>query len=116
MTLFMRAAFAAVLVALSAPSHAAEVLTGRWAADDAACDGGFFTAQSPLVVTSYAVRWQGDSCRIGRMYKAGETIYIQAFCWGAAGERSIPVSLRPHAGRLALTWDRTSRGELRRCQ
>ena len=115
MTCLKAAALAAVLAASCVPSLAADQLTGRWAADEAACEGGIFTT-SPLVVTSYAVRWQGDSCRIGRMYKAGETIYIQALCWSADGERSIPVSLRPRAGRLALTWDRTPRGDLRRCQ
>ncbi len=114
--IFAKAAAVAVLLsAVATPSYAAEPLTGRWAADAAACEGGLFAAP-PLAVTSYAVRWQGDSCRIGRMYKAGETIYIQAFCWGATGERSIPVSLRPHAGRLALTWDRTPQADLRRCQ
>jgi hypothetical protein len=113
---FLKAATAvAALAALCTPALAADQLTGRWAADIAACEGGLFSAP-PLVVTSYAVRWQGDSCRIGRMYKAGETTYIQAHCWGAEGERSIPVSLRPHAGRLALTWDRAARGELKRCQ
>ncbi len=114
MQLARSAAVLAVLAAC-APTYAADNLTGRWAADAAACEGGFF-AQSPLVVTGYAVRWQGDSCRIGRMYKAGETIYIQAHCWSADGERSIPVSLHPRAGRLALTWDRTPRGDLKRCQ
>jgi hypothetical protein len=69
-----------------------------------------------LVVTGHAVRWQGDSCRIGRMYKAGETTYIQALCWSLAGERSVPVSLRPHGGKLAVSWDRAPRGEFRRCQ
>ncbi len=99
---------------LAPPAQAAQSLTGRWAANPAACDGGFF-AQPPLVVTSYAVRWQGDSCRIGRMYKAGEAVYIQALCWSADGERSVPVSLHPRGGKLSLTWDRTPRGELQRC-
>ena len=117
MRLLIGAAAFILSVAVNVPLSAAENLTGRWAADAAGCDGGFLsTGPSPLVVTSYAVRWQGDSCRIGRMYKAGETTYIQAVCWSAASERSIPVSLRPHAGRLALTWDRTSRADLRRCQ
>ena len=117
MTALRGAALAAWLAASCVPSSAAEPLTGRWAADPASCEGGFLSAgPSPLVVTSYAVRWQGDSCRIGGMYKAGETTYIQAFCWGADGERSIPVSLRPHGGKLALTWDRTLRADLRRCQ
>lgn len=114
MTFLKAAALAAGLAALCAPAQAAEPLTGRWAADKAACDGGFF-AETPLVVTNYAVRWQGDSCRIGRMYKAGEAVYIQALCWGADGERSVPVSLHPRAGKLVLTWDRTPKGELQRC-
>jgi hypothetical protein len=49
------------------------------------------------------------------IYKTGETIYIQAFCWGEAGEKLIPVSLHPHAGRLTVTWDRGTRGDLQRC-
>jgi hypothetical protein len=114
MSFWKCAGVAAMLAATGAPALAADAVTGRWAADQAACEGGFF-APSPLVVTSYAVRWQGDTCRIGRMYKAGETTYIQALCWAASGERSIPVSLRPHAGRLSVVWDRATRGELQRC-
>ena len=114
MNFLLRAAFVAVLLTC-ASAQATDTVTGRWAADPAACEGGFF-APSPLVVTSYTVRWQGDTCRIGRMYKAGETIYIQALCWDPAGERSIPVSLRPHGGKLAVSWDRAPRGEFRRCQ
>jgi hypothetical protein len=72
-------------------------------------------AQSALVVSNYAVRWQGDTCRIGRMYKTGETIYIQALCWGEAGEKSIPVSLHPRGNRLSVTWDHGTRGDLQRC-
>jgi hypothetical protein len=49
------------------------------------------------------------------MYKAGETIYIQALCWAETGEKSIPVSLHPHAGRLSVTWDHGTRGDLQRC-
>ena len=117
MTYLKSAAAALMLAALPVPSHAADAITGRWTADAAACEGGFFDAGAAplLVVTSYAVRWRGDSCRIGRMYKAGDTTYIQAFCWGEAGERSIPVSLRPNAGRLALNWDRAAQAELKRC-
>jgi hypothetical protein len=110
----------AVLLALSIlnpiSGHAAEPVTGRWAADPSSCEGfGGMGARSPLVVTNYAVRWFGDACRIGRMYKTGDTIYIQAFCWGETGERSIPVLLHPHAGRLSVTWDRNARDDLQRC-
>lgn len=95
---------------------AAESVNGRWAADPSACSlfGGSM-AQSPLIVSEHAVRWATDSCRISRMYKTGDTVHIQAMCWGEGGERSVPISLRPHGGRLAVTWDRGSRGELKRC-
>jgi hypothetical protein len=114
MSFLLRAAAVAALLACTS-AQAADTITGRWAADAASCEDGFF-APSPLVVTGHAVRWQGDSCRIGRMYKAGETTYIQALCWSLAGERSIPVSLRPHGGKLAVSWDRAPRGEFQRCQ
>ena len=112
--------FAAVLMVLSGPnaisSQAGESVTGRWAANPSLCEGlGDTGAQSPLVVTNYAVRWSGDTCRIARMYKTVDTIYIQAYCWGETGERSIPVSLRPHAGRLSVTWDHGAHGDLQRC-
>jgi hypothetical protein len=112
--------FAAVLMGLSifnvASSQAEESVTGRWAADPSACEGlGGPATKSPLVVTNYAVRWQGDACRIGRMYKTGDTVHIQAFCWGETGERSIPVSLHPQGGRLSVSWDRGARSTLQRC-
>lgn len=111
---------AAVLMSLSVfnvtSSQAAESATGRWAANPASCEGfSLGGAQSPLVVSNYAVRWQGDTCRIGRMYKTGDTIYIQALCWDAAGEKSIPVSLHPRGDRLSVTWDHGTRGDLQRC-
>jgi len=111
---------AAVLMVLSglnaAASQAEETVTGRWAADPSACEGFAGTGgQSPLVVSNYAVRWQGDTCRIGRMYKTGDTVHIQVFCSGEAGEKSIPVSLHPRGNRISVTWDRGARGDLQRC-
>jgi hypothetical protein len=106
-----------LLAGAGAGAHAAEKITGRWAPDPSACSGFSFSAeQSPLVVTDYSVRWRGDSCRIARMYKAGDTVHIQAECWGVSGERSVPVSLRPHAGKLQLRWDRVASGDLKRCE
>lgn len=110
------AAVLALLAAASlAPAQADPAVTGRWAADAAGC--ALFSGElSPLIVTDSAVRWHDDACRIARMYKTGDTVHIQALCWSFAGERSIPVSLRPHGGLLAVTWDRTRRGDLRRCR
>ncbi len=108
---------AALTMAVNVPgSEAAESVTGRWAVDEAACARWFGpAAQSPLIVSETSLRWSSDACRIARSYKAGETVHIQALCWGDAGERSVPVSLRPLGGKLLVTWDRGARGALRRC-
>jgi len=105
------------LTAGATVSKAAETIYGRWAVETSAC--GMFGAtaeQSTLIVSDNRVRWHDDACRIARMYKTGDTVHIQALCRSFAGERSIPVSLRPHGGLLAVTWDRARRGDLRRCR
>lgn len=114
---FWRGAVAALALAAGATTvAAAESVTGRWAFDESACTRFFGTpGQSPLIVSEDALRWSSDACRIARMYKTGDTVHIQAMCWGDGGEKSIPVSLRPHGRRLAVTWDRGARGDLRRC-
>jgi hypothetical protein len=114
---FLTGAVVLLTLGLSAPAgHAADSVNGRWAANADSCWGGGSTpAQSPFVVSSYAVRWLGDTCRVGRMYKTGDTIHVQAMCWGAEGERTIPVSMTPHAGKLAVVWNRGARGDLQRC-
>lgn len=98
-------------------AQTSESVTGRWALDPSACSGfSFSSEQMPLVVTDYSVRWRGDACRIARMYKTGQDVHIQALCWGETGERSVPVSLKPHAGKLLLRWDRVAAGDLKRCE
>jgi hypothetical protein len=104
MNLWKYAAVMMTLYVLDLPSsYASETVAGRWAVEVSSCEGFAALGASPLVVSNYAVRWQGDTCRIGRMYKTGETIYIQALCWAETGEKSIPVSLHPHEGRLSVT-------------
>jgi hypothetical protein len=107
----------AIALALHATSIAAgESVIGRWALDLASCGhDGETAASSPLIVTDDAVRWFSDACRISRMYKTGDTVHIQALCWGRQGKRSVPVSLRPHGGRLQVRWDRNASGDMRRC-
>ena len=109
---------ALLLLGLGVPTgHAAESINGRWAANADSCWGsGETPAKSPFVVSSYAVRWLGDTCRVGRMYKTGETIHVQATCWSSDGDRSIPVSMTPHAGKLAVVWNRGAKADLQRCQ
>jgi hypothetical protein len=109
-------AFALLVASGGVPVRADEPVTGRWAADPSSCSVfSGIAAQSPLIVTESALRWHDDACRIARIYKTGDIVHIQALCWGLAGERSIPVSLRSHGGILSVTWNRARRGELRRC-
>ena len=110
------ALFAALWGAGATSIRAKETVIGRWAMDLSACERWFGAgADAPLIVNDDSIRWSADACRIERTYKTGDTVHIQAICWGDNGERSIPVSLRPHAGKLAVTWDHGARGELRRC-
>jgi hypothetical protein len=110
-------ALALLGAALSAlPLHAEGQITGRWARDPSQCwNDGETRAQAPLIVTASSLRWSDNDCRIVRMYKTGDTVYLQTKCHNAKGERSVAVSLRPHDGRLSVRWDRAAAGELRRC-
>jgi hypothetical protein len=117
MNLLRRAAVLGAISALEMASVCAEdPVVGRWAADPSFCEGaGDTQARSPLVVTNDALRWFGDSCRIGRSYRTGDTVHIEAFCLGEAGKRTIPVSLRLHGDRLAVSWNRGTPANMQRC-
>ena len=117
MTVLRGAVVLIVVLALSATRvHAADPIAGRWAADPSFCaNAGDTQAKSPLVVTDSSVRWFGDACRIGRSYRTGDTVHMEAFCWGEGGERAIAVSLRQQGDRIFVSWGRDTRGELRRC-
>jgi hypothetical protein len=106
-----------VLAASGAPAlHAAEPMTGRWAADPSSCaEQDTASAQAVLVVSNEAMRWAGDTCRIGRSYRTGNTLHVEAFCSGKGRKRRIPVSLRLHGDRVFVIWNRAARGDLRRC-
>ena len=109
-------AMAALFAVGAATAHAAEPISGRWAADLAFCESaGDTMARSPLVVTNMALNWAGDSCRVGRSYRTGDTLHIEAFCGSPSGERAIPVSLKLQGARLGVTWNRNVVGGMRKC-
>ena len=115
----MRALACSALVGLVAsaatPLNAAEPMIGRWAADPSLCAGSGASGQALLVLTQQALHWSGDVCSIGRSYRTGDTLHLEAFCTDKAGKHRIPVSLRLHGDRIFVTWNRAPRGELRRC-
>ena len=90
-----------LLAAQLTASAAADSVNGRWALDESACTRYFGTAaQSPLIVSESALRWSSDACRIERTYKTGDTVHIQAKCWGD-GRREVDPGLAAPARRAA---------------
>jgi hypothetical protein len=100
--------------AVTTTIHAAESMAGRWAENAAACSTD--AAKAPLIVSDTTLRWGDDVCRIGAQYRTGDTLHLEAFCFGDGSRRAIPVSLRLHGDRIVVTWNRAARGELRRCR
>ena len=98
-------------------TYAVEPFVGRWAISPAACSGYGNTLQTaPLVASDTTVRWYPGTCRIGKMYKLGATVYIQAHCYGDT-TTDTPITLELRGGdRLRVTWNRGRTEELRRCQ
>ena len=110
-------AYAACGVFLAHPVKSEETWVGRWASDPAACNlAGRTLATAPLIATESALRWFADTCRIGKIYKIGQTVHIQAHCFGDENARAIPVALTPRGDRLAVAWGKAPVEELRRCR
>lgn len=105
----------ALAVLLATSPRAAESMAGRWASDSTGCSASGAGANSPLIVSDYALRWSGEACRIGAQYRTGDTLHLEAFCRNGRHKRKIPISLRLAGDRIVVTWNRASRGELRRC-
>jgi hypothetical protein len=96
--------------------HASEPVTGRWAADPSLCAGqGTASGKAVLMVTNETLRWAGEVCRVGRSYRTGDTLHLEAFCSGKGSKHRIPVSLRLHGDRVFVNWNRVARGGLWRC-
>lgn len=101
---------------ITTPIHAAEPITGRWAEDAATCSASVLAAHSAPIVTDSALRWREDVCRIGRQYRTGDTLHLEAFCRGDGREHVIPVSLRLAGDRIFVTWGHATQGQLQRCR
>jgi hypothetical protein len=98
------------------PALAVESFVGRWAIDPVACTAfGDTAATAPLIATDSNLRWFPGTCRIAKMYKLGETVYIQARCWGESASE-IPITLNPRGDRMRVTWNGGKTEEMRRCK
>lgn len=98
-------------------ARADEPWIGRWAIDPRGCAiYGDTASTSPLIVTERTLNWFAASCRIGKIYRTGDAVHIQAHCSNEGKARTIPVSLMPRGDRLAVVWDNARAGEMRRCR
>ena len=104
----------AVCACLASSAFAAETFVGRWAVKPEACSarGGETAATASLVATDTSLSWFDGYCRIGKMYKAGTAIYLQARC---RGKGDVPVTLDAKGDRMRVTWGSAMAEELRRC-
>jgi len=94
-------------------AFAVEAFVGRWAVKPEVCTGQGDTAMTASLVASDTSLWWFDGyCRIGKMYKAGTAVYLEARC-GAKGD--VPVTLDAKGDRMRVTWNRAKAEELRRC-
>jgi hypothetical protein len=114
----MRRTFIPAVVAAAAavsPALASEAFVGRWALDPANCmKFGSAGTAAPLTVYDTSLSWVSGFCRFGKMYKAGQAVYIQAHCT-AEGKGNVPVTLEAHGDRMRVAWDGSTIGEMRRC-
>ena len=111
--------FLSGLAMLAAIDQAAaeEAFIGRWAIDPAGCTTEGDTASTaPLYATSTSVRWFVSSCRIGKMYKIGQAVHLQAHCSNEGKVSSTPITLEARGDRMRVTWAGVKVEEMRRCK
>jgi hypothetical protein len=102
---------------LAGAVRAEEPINGRWAIDPRGCRiDGDTSETAPLYVTDKTLRWFVADCRIGKSYKIGNALYIQARCSNEGSRSSIPVKLDlVSRDKLAVTWDGSKIKDMRRC-
>lgn len=122
MTIEMRmrilpAGFAVILGLYGTAALAGEPILGRWAIDPKGCKVDGDTAETaPLIVTQKTIRWFVAHCTVGKSYKIGKALHIQARCSGEGERYTIPIKLDlVDPNRLAVTWDKSRVQDMRRC-
>jgi hypothetical protein len=117
LVLGLAAAVAAPISFACVIAHGTESWTGRWATDAASCSalGG-----AMLYASESALRFADTSCRVGKIYKVGKSVHIQAHCSEGGENRDISVTLTTQQSsdgeRLAVTWGNAPIKNMRRCQ
>ena len=106
-----------LVLAMIDSAGAEESFIGRWSIDPAGCTSEGDTASTaPLIATATSVRWFVASCRIGKMYKIGQEVHLQAHCSNEGKIVSTPITLDARGDRMRVTWDGVKVEEMRRCK
>lgn len=106
------------VMALAAPACAEEPINGRWSIDPEGCKiDGDTSETAPLYVTDKTIKWWVASCRVGKSYKVGNALFIQARCSNEGSRQSISVKLDlVSRDKLAVTWNGGKIHDMRRCK
>jgi hypothetical protein len=98
-------------------AQAEEAFIGRWAIDPAGCTSeGDTSSTAPLHATATTVKWFTAQCTIGKMYKTGTAVHIQARCANEGKIVATPITLDARGDRLHVVWDGVKVGDMRRCK
>ena len=104
-------------VATMGGAMATESFIGRWAINPAGCTSEGDTASTaPLYATMTSVKWFVANCTIGKMYKTGYAVHIQARCSNEGKKTSTPITLEARGDRMRVVWDGVKVEEMRRCK
>ena len=106
-----------LLLAVANGACAEEAFIGRWAINPAGCTSeGDSAATAPLYATATTVKWFVASCVIGKMYKTGMAVHIQARCSNEGRTVSTPITLEARGDRLRVIWDGVKIEDMHRCK
>ena len=106
-----------LMLAMCNGATAVEAFVGRWAINPAGCTNEGDTASTaPLIATPTSVKWFVASCRIGKMYKIGQAVHLQAHCSNEGKVVSTPITLDARGDRMRVMWDGVKVEEMRRCK
>jgi hypothetical protein len=108
----------AISLGLADLAYAEEPINGRWAIDPQGCKiDGDTSETASLYVTNKTLKWWVADCRVGKSYKVGNALYIQARCSNEGARHSLSVKLDlVSRDRLAVTWGGSKTSEMRRCK
>src|SRR5262245_39369758 len=109
--------FGVAMMASIDGAQAEEAFVGRWAIDPAGCTvDGDTSATAPLYATPTSLKWFVAQCKIGKMYKIGQTFHIEGRCSNEGKIVSTPIRLEPRGDLMRVTWNGTKIPDMRRCK